>query len=112
MVDAGGNLVGIITQSDIFRAFIHISGILQGGVQFGLRLEDRPGILKEVADLMRARGGRLVSLMTYYRSPEENRRDVYLRVKGLSPEAVAAVQAELAARFEIIYVIQDGEGAQ
>ena len=109
VVDAEGQLVGIITQSDVFRAFMHISGILQGGAQFALRLEDRPGIIKEVADLMRAKGGRLVSLMTYYRTPEENVREVYIRVKSLSPEAVAAVKAELASRFEVIYVIEEGE---
>ncbi len=109
VLGAGGGLVGIITQSDIFRALLHISGILQGGVQFGLRLEDRPGVLKEVADLMRAQGGRLVSLLTYYRSPEENRREVYIRVKNLAPAAVAAIKAELATRFEVIYVIGDGE---
>ena len=108
MVDAGGNLVGIITQSDVFRAFMHITGVLQGGAQFGLRLEDRPGILKEVADMMRNRGGRLLSLLTYYRTPEENTRDVSIRVKGLSHEAVNEIQAELAKRFEIIYVIQEG----
>jgi acetoin utilization protein AcuB len=112
VVDAAGNLVGIITQSDVFRAFMHIAGVLQGGVQFGLRLEDRPGILKEVADQLRARGGRLVSLLTYYRTPEENTRDVYIRVKDLSPEAVAEIEAELAARFEIIYVIKEKTGAQ
>ncbi len=110
VVDAAGHLVGIITQSDVFRAFMHITGVLQGGVQFALRLEDRPGILKEVADQMRAQGGRLVSLLTYYRSPEENTRDVYIRVKNLTPEAVAAVKAELEKRFEIIYVIEDKTG--
>ncbi|MCL4500321.1 MAG: CBS and ACT domain-containing protein [Deltaproteobacteria bacterium] len=108
VVNSEGHLTGIITQSDIFRAFMHISGILQGGVQFGLRLEDRPGILKEVADQMRGRGGRLVSLLTYYRSPEENTRDVYLRVKGLSAEAVTEIKAELEKRFAVIYVISDG----
>jgi len=107
VLDAAGELVGILTQSDVFRAFMHITGVLQGGVQFGLRLEDRPGILKEVADLLRAKGGRLVSLLTYYRAPEDNIRDVYLRVKGLSPEAVQEIKAALAARFEIVYVIQE-----
>jgi acetoin utilization protein AcuB len=107
VVNKEGKITGIITQSDIFRAFIHITGILQGGVQFALRLEDKPGILKEVADLLRGRGGRLVSLLTYYRSPEENVREVYIRVKNLSPEAVDAAKAEIASRFEIIYVKQD-----
>ncbi|MFI5330287.1 MAG: hypothetical protein ACHQ2F_04525 [Desulfobaccales bacterium] len=61
---------------------------------------------------MRDRGGRLVSLMTYYRTPEENRRDVYIRVKDLSGEAVAEIKADLEKRFEIIYVIPEGAGAQ
>ncbi len=109
--DAGGKLVGILTQSDVFRAFMHITGILQGGVQFALRLEDRPGILKDVADLLRAKGGRMVSLLTTYPSSEENLRDVFIRVKNLSPEAVEVAKKELAARFQLLYVIQDGEGA-
>ncbi len=29
-------------------------------------------------------------------------------MKGLAPETVTAIQAELAKRFEIIYVIQEG----
>jgi acetoin utilization protein AcuB len=104
VVDRTGRIQGIITQSDIFRAFMHITGIIQGGVQFGLRLDDRPGVLKEVADVLRGRGGRMVSLLTYYRSPEENVREVYIRVKNLSPEAVETAKADLGARFELLYV--------
>jgi acetoin utilization protein AcuB len=109
VVDAGGKVVGIITQSDVFRAFMHITGVLQGGVQFALRLEDRPGVLKEAADLLRAKGGRMVSLLTAYPSPESNQREVYIRVKNLSPEAAEAARAELASRFQLLYVIQEGE---
>jgi acetoin utilization protein AcuB len=108
VVDQTGRIKGIITQSDIFRAFMHITGIIQGGVQFGLRLDDRPGILKEVADVLRARGGRMVSLLTYYRSPEENMREVYIRVKNLSPEAVESAKTDLGARFQLLYVKTEG----
>ena len=107
VLDAEGSLVGIITQADIFRAFIHITGVLEGGTQVGLRLEYHPGDLKGVADLLRQKGGELVSLLTYYRVPGENRGEVYFRVKGLSAKAVAAIQAELASRFEIIYIIPE-----
>lgn len=109
VVEATGGLVGIITQSDIFRAFMHISGILQGGVQFALRLEDRPGLIKEVVDLLRARGARFVSLLSSYATAREGYRDVYLRVKNLTPEAVQSARAELASHYEILYVIQEGE---
>jgi acetoin utilization protein AcuB len=109
VVDAKGRVVGIITQSDVFRAFMHITGVLQGGVQFALRLEDRPGLIKEVVDLLRDRGARFVSLMSSFTTAREGFRDVYIRVKNLTPEAVTAAQAELAFRYELLYVIPDGE---
>jgi acetoin utilization protein AcuB len=108
VVDQGGKVVGIITQSDVFRAFMHITGVLQGGVQFALRLEDRPGLIKEVVDLLRARGARFVSLLSSYATSQEGFRDVYIRVKNLSPEAVAAARAELASSYQVLYVIPEG----
>ena len=109
VVSDRGELVGIITQSDVFRAFMHITGIPQGGVQFALRLEDRPGLIKEVVDMLRARGARFVSLLSSYTAAREGFRDVYIRVKNLSPEAVQAAKDELAGRYELLYVKEDGE---
>lgn len=106
VVDESGRLCGILTQSDVFRAFMHITGIQQGGVQFALRLEDRPGLIKEVVDLLRAQGARFVSLLTSYTSSREGYRDVYIRVKNLSAEGVKAAKEELAKRFELLYVIE------
>ncbi len=108
VVDQDGKVAGIITQSDVFRAFMHITGVLQGGVQFALRLEDRPGLIKEVVDLLRSRGARFVSLLSSYTAAQEGFRDVYIRVKNLSPEEAAAAQAELAGRFQVLYVIPEG----
>jgi acetoin utilization protein AcuB len=108
VVDHSGKVVGIITQSDVFRAFMHITGVLQGGVQFALRLEDRPGLIKEVVDLLRARGARFVSLLSSYATSRDGFRDVYIRVKNLSPEGVAAAQEELGSLYELLYVIPEG----
>ncbi len=108
-VDGQGKVVGILTQSDVFRAFMHITGILQGGVQFALRLEDRPGLIKEVVDLLRSRGARFVSLLTSYATAKEGYRDIYIRVKNLSPEAVKAAEKDLAIPHEVLYVLQEGD---
>ena len=107
VLDATGGLVGIITQSDVFRAFMHITGVEQGGVQFALRLEDRPGLIKDVVDLLRGRGARFVSLLSSYATSQEGYRDVFIRVKNLEPEAVAAAQEELASHYELLYVIPE-----
>ncbi len=107
VVDDQGQVVGILTQSDVFRAFMHITGILQGGVQFALRVEDRPGLIKEVVDLLRERGARFVSLLTSYTSAQEGYRDIYVRVKNLTPEAVEDAKKELEARHEVLYVREE-----
>ena len=107
VVDHDGHLLGIITQSDVFQAFIHITGIRQGGVQFALRLQDRPGLIKEVVDVLRNKGARFVSLLSSYATTQEGFRDVYIRVKNLTPEAAQAAQVELAGRYEVLYMIQD-----
>ncbi len=109
VVDDQEEVVGILTQSDVFRAFMHITGILQGGVQFALRLEDKPGLIKEVVDLLRSKGARFVSLLTSYTSAQEGYRDIYLRVKNLSPEAIEAAEKELAIPHEVLYVKQEGD---
>jgi acetoin utilization protein AcuB len=107
VVDNNGKLVGIITQSDVFKAFIHITGISQGGVQFAVRLEDKPGLIKEVVDLLRNKGARFVSLLTSYATTKEGFRDVFIRVKNLTPDAAQAAKKELEGRYEVLYMIQE-----
>jgi acetoin utilization protein AcuB len=107
VVDETGYLVGIITQSDVFKAFMHITGVDLGGVQFALRLEDRPGLIKDVVDLLRGKGARFVSLLSSYATAREGYRDVYVRVKNLTPDAVQAAKEELARHYEVLYVIQE-----
>ena len=109
VVDDQGKVVGILTQSDVFRAFMHITGILQGGVQFALRLEDRPGLIKEVVDLLRGRGARFISLLTSATSAQEGCRDVFIRVKNLAPEDVEAARKELAELHDVRYVTLEGK---
>jgi hypothetical protein len=51
-----------------------------------------------------------VSLLTSYTSAREGFRDIFLRVKNLPPEAVQAAKEELASKYEVLYVKQEGEG--
>ena len=111
VVDSSGGLLGIITQSDVFKAFMHITGIRQGGVQFAVRLEDKPGLIKEVVDLLRAKGARFVSLLTSYATAREGFRDVYIRVKNMSPENARAAKEELAGRYDFLYMIEEQASA-
>lgn len=64
VVDDEGNIIGIITKNDLFKAMISLAGLSKKGVQFGFLLEDRPGSIKEVTDVIRHHDGRLASILT------------------------------------------------
>jgi acetoin utilization protein AcuB len=102
-----GDLVGLITQSDVFRAFVNITGIYKGGVQFAFSLDDKPGSIKEVADTIREFGGRMVSILSSTDMVAEGTRNVYIRVRGMEPENLKKMEETLRQKFKVIYVTED-----
>jgi len=78
----GGLLVGIISDRDIFRVLVDITGVRHGGNRIYLTLEDRPGSIKEAADIIRNHGFHLQSILTSYEKVREGYRSVVIRTKG------------------------------
>jgi acetoin utilization protein AcuB len=107
VVNSKSELVGIITQSDVFRAFVNITGIYKGGVQFAFSLDDKPGTIKDVADMIRAHGGRMVSILSSTDMVAEGTRNVYIRVKDLPTEDLKKLEQDLRQNFKVLYVAQD-----
>jgi acetoin utilization protein AcuB len=82
-VVAGKALAGIISDRDIFRALVDISGVRHGGHRICVIIADRPGTVKEVADVIRKHGFHLRGIMTSYEGvPEGSRRAVIRTTKA------------------------------
>lgn len=107
VVDDRNVLVGIITQTDIFRALVDITGIYTGGVQFAFSLEDRPGSIREVADEMRSFGARIVSILSTRNKAETGRHKVYIRVSNVSTEQTRIMVERLKENFILQYTARD-----
>jgi acetoin utilization protein AcuB len=105
VVNPDGALEGIITKGDIFQAFVSISGIHHGDLALGFELEDRPGSIKEVTDVIRAHGGRLASLLTGYEWAPAGFRHLYIRARKIKDEK--ALQQELSGKVKILYFIHE-----
>jgi acetoin utilization protein AcuB len=105
VVNADGGLEGIITKGDIFRAFVSISGIYQGDLAMGFELEDRPGSIKEVTDIIRAHGGRLTSILTGYEWAPPGFRHLYIRARDVKDDQ--ALQQELGRKAKILYFFHE-----
>lgn len=77
-----GRIAGIISDRDIYRALVDITGVRHGGNRVYLVIEDRPGSIKEVADIIRKYGFSMQSILTSYERVREGYRKVVIRTKG------------------------------
>lgn len=101
VVNEEGELEGIVTKGDLFRAMIAISGIKQAQLQFGAQIKDRPGAVKEVTDLIRVHGGRVVSLTSHHEDAPEGFLNIYIRCREIENEE--AFFAELEGKIKVLY---------
>ena len=109
VVDADGKLVGTITQTDLFEVLISLTGVGNGGMQFGLQVEDRPGSIKEVADIIRIYGGRMVSILTSYDDVPEGYRKVYIRMRSIERSKYKKLIQELESKAGLLYMVDHTE---
>ncbi len=105
VVDGSGDLVGVITQHDLYRALIALSGFGRKGIQFAFLLEDRPGSIKEVADAVRKYGGRMVSILSTYEGVAEGYRKAYIRIYGIDRDNMAGLKRELGEKAKLLYMV-------
>jgi acetoin utilization protein AcuB len=107
VVTEEGDLVGIISQGDVFRVLTFITGIYQGGAQIAFNLEDRAGSIREVADVTRKYQAKIVSILSVIETADEGYRDVFFRVKEISEEDLRKMIEELEKKFMLLYVTED-----
>jgi acetoin utilization protein AcuB len=102
-----GEILGIITQGDVFKVLISITGIYQPGIQFAFNLEDRPGSIKEVADVIRDEGGQVVSILSTSDTADEGYRNVFIRIKIMPESKLKSMIRKLEKKFMILYMVKD-----
>jgi len=61
----GETLVGIVTESDLFRLLIDLFGTRRKGVRVTLRVPERPGEVADMTRLITDAGGNIISIGTF-----------------------------------------------
>ncbi|WP_027459724.1 CBS and ACT domain-containing protein [Deinococcus murrayi] len=82
VLDAAGRVTGIITITDVLRAFVDIMGLKEGGTRLTLDMPDTPGSLARAAQA--AQPSNIISVATYGHHDEggQPRRRFVMRVTG------------------------------
>lgn len=75
-------VVGMITETDIFTAFLEMFGVTRGGLRLTLELPDKPGALVEAAEVFRNFGVDVVSLAVLPSVREKNVGQSVWRLQG------------------------------
>lgn len=88
----GEKVVGIITETDIFKTFLELLGGREHGIRMTIRVQDRQGVLCSLTQRIADLNGNIISLGTFLGDDPSN-REITLKVSGVDQEAlVKAVQ--------------------
>ncbi|MGB9712146.1 MAG: CBS and ACT domain-containing protein [Dissulfurimicrobium sp.] len=104
VVNDQGAVTGIITQTDVFKVMISITGIYRGPIQIAFDLEDRHGATAEVLNLIRSRQASLVSVLTSQDHVTPGRKEVYVRIKDIPEDQLNSLVNDLKKVAKVLYV--------
>ena len=102
VVDDDRKVLGIITDRDIYRAFIDLTGYRKQGTRFVISCEDRPGQLLKVVQLFAEEDANLENLAVYH-----TERGVEIEIKATGEVSVERMTEVLRKEgFEVTNVLQ------
>ena len=112
VVDHAGQIVGTITQADIFRVLVSLTGLSKRGISFSFSVEDRSGSIREVTDIIRAYGGRMASILSSYEGVPKGYRRVYVRMYNIDRSKLPRLKEELKAKATMLYMVDHRENVR
>lgn len=83
----GDQLVGIITETDLFKIFLELLGARAQGTRFTLLVPDKKGMLANMAQEIAQLGGNIVALGTFLGEDPTNRL-ITLKVQDVDKEVL------------------------
>lgn len=100
VIDEADKLVGIITNNDIFDAFLKIAGYNDGGTRIQIRiLEDHKGILANIAKLLAEND---YSILTVIVNHKETETIIELQIESKDSEKISTILTQ--AGYDVIQI--------
>ena len=72
-----GAVVGVITETDIFKTFVDVMGLADGKTRITLEVTDKLGVVKDIAEIFGQAGVSIDSLITCKK--EDNKYEIVIR---------------------------------
>ncbi len=89
------HVVGIITETDLFKIFLELMGAREKGVRVTALIEEKPGQLAKMTQAIAKGGGNFVAF-GQFAGEDPSTRLVTMKVEGMKPDAVKQALADIA----------------
>jgi acetoin utilization protein AcuB len=86
----GESVIGIITETDLFKIFLELLGARESGVRVTVIVFDKPGKLYELTGAIQSVGGNIIALGTFLGESTQN-RTVTFKVSNVGLEQIKQV---------------------
>ncbi|WP_042459756.1 acetoin utilization AcuB family protein [Neobacillus dielmonensis] len=78
-------LVGILTETDLLRTMVELTGAHQPGSQIEIKVPNITGVLCDVAGIIRNRNANILSVLVYPDKLDEHYKILVIRVQMMNP---------------------------
>ncbi len=91
-------VVGIITETDLFKVFLELMGAREKGIRVTAQVEDKPGQLEKITKAISDAGGNFIAF-GQFTGPDVGSKLVTFKVAGLKKDAVKAAVEKAVKKF-------------
>jgi acetoin utilization protein AcuB len=93
-----GKVVGMITETDLFKIFLELMGAREKGIRVTVQVEDKPGQLMKLTKAITDAGGDFISF-GQFTGPDTSSKLVTFKVAGMKLEAVKNAVEKIVKKF-------------
>ncbi|MCM3569628.1 acetoin utilization AcuB family protein [Neobacillus mesonae] len=94
-------VAGIITETDILRTMVELTGAHQPGSQIEIRVPNISGVLSDIAGIIRKRKANILSVLVYPDKQDDQFKVLVIRVQLMNP--IGLIQDLKEAGHEVIW---------
>lgn len=99
-----GAVIGVITETDIFKTFVDVMGLADGKTRITLEVTDKIGVVKDIAEIFGQAGVSIDSLITCKK--EDNKYEIVIRGDITN---IDDIKAKLEAKgYKVIHTVKIG----
>ncbi|HZK25138.1 MAG TPA: CBS and ACT domain-containing protein [Oscillospiraceae bacterium] len=107
----GEQIVGMITETDIFTAFLEMLGVHRGGLRLTLELTERHGALADIALLFRDFGVNIVSAVAFISDEDQELAHSVWRLEGCD-DVEGLIKYLQEKEYKVIHYSLNGAGTE